>query len=214
MTRLEACDLQCNCDQLNADTLHRDDRVLVVADAAPECTCESQRMSPHSPGPVQSGETLARMVCFPMHVHRKRRELKPSFFDHAFSFGLSIQRLDQAKDEEIATLVEGFLTPKDDLLWLGYIEGSCEHLRSLRAGTSNKRLFCIYDTAEERNPAHAEIGVSHRIDEADQIEYRRELMRAFGDGLIHGPKELRDSAVWSLLPESLRVRPVPPQWLE
>ena len=171
-------------------------------------------MSQHSPGPVQSGETLARMVCSPMHVHRKRKELKPSFFDHAFSFGLSVQRLERAHDEELSQLVNGFIGTAEDRVWLGYVQCSCGHLRHLRVADLDKQLFCVYDAAEESSPAHAEIGVSHRISEADQIEYRRELMRVFGDGVIRSRHTLRDGTVWFQLSEDVRARPVPQQWLE
>jgi ferredoxin-thioredoxin reductase catalytic subunit len=206
--------MKCDCGKLNLDTQNHEDRVYVIAEAAPDCACESQLVSLHSPHPVRAEETLGRMVCTPMHVHSKRKELKPSFFEHAFSYGLSVQRLELAAHEELARLVVGFLEPKEDRTWLGYVECSCEHLRNLRDESSGMRMFCVYDSGEENNPAHTEIGVSRRIPEADQNEYRRELMRVFGEGVIQNREKLHDGSVLALMPQELQSRPRPKQWLE
>ena len=198
--------------KVNHQTQGRQDRVYAIADAHPNCGCEAETMSPYSPGPVKPVETLVRLVCSPMHVHSKRPEIKPNFFAHAFSFGLSVQRLEHADYQELSQLAEGFLAPSEDRVWLGYVECPSNSLVNLRSSDSGNRLFCIYDTAEERNPAHAEIGISHRIPEADQAEYRRHLMRAFGDGAILDRQKMKDGAVWNQLPNNLRERRLPQQW--
>lgn len=205
-------DKDCLCRSLHSDTYDSDDRVYLIADAAPNCGCESHSISTYSPGPIEKDELIGRMVCSPMHVHRNRKELKPNFFDHAFSFGLSVQRLKHASQEELIELISGFLSPKEDRVWLGYVSCSFKSLQMLESGSTGKRMFCVYDSGEENNPAHAEIGSSHRINEADRIEHRVQLMRAFGDGEIDSRESLCSGSVFTGLEDKLRERSVPNQW--
>lgn len=101
---------QCACAEINTTSEDSEDRVGLIADISPDCGCEQHQMSEHSPCPVSDEETIVRMVCVPMHVHKKKAELLPNFFNHAFTRGMSAQRLDASTDDELANWVNNFLT--------------------------------------------------------------------------------------------------------
>ena len=111
---------KCHCAEINAATDNCEDRVGLIADAAPDCQCEKHSMSIHSPGAVLDDEVIGRMVCVPIHVHRTKPELLPSFFNHAFNFGLSAQRLEIASDAELASWLSKFVGGSAERVWLGY----------------------------------------------------------------------------------------------
>ena len=205
---------ECDCAKLAEETDGNADRVGLFADAAPDCGCETVSVSPHSPGPVGDDETIGRLVCVPMHVHKKRPELLPSFFGHAFTFGLSAQRLERASEDELASWLNAFVGAADDRVWLGHVESAASTVRAIRrVGQEDSRGFCIYDAALEANAAHVEIGAASRvIAEADQIEARALLRRAFGDGKIVPRSQLKAGAVIAMLESGLAERPVPAQW--
>jgi hypothetical protein len=150
-----------------------------------------------------------------MHVHKKRRELIPSFFSHAFSAGLSIQRIDRAQPQELNDWVSNFLRPKDDRAWLGYVSARTQNLRSIIAEDSKQQMFCVYDTSRVDNPAHAEISISidKPIPEADLPELRAKLMKAFDNGTMHNRLKLLDGKVFGMLPLDLQQRSTPSQWI-
>lgn len=202
----------CSCEELNTATEGSADRVGAFADKCPECECEQHSVSRHSPGPVQHEETIVRMVCSPMHVHKKKPELLPSFFGHAFSYGLSAQRLEKSTDQELAKWVNSFVTGGDDRVWLGYVRASCATIRRIsRPEGAESQAFCVLDAALESNRSHIEICASHRpIDDADRIEVRAGLMRAFSSVLPRA--ELKDGQVCTLVNPELLAREVAEHW--
>lgn len=170
-------------------------------------------MSPASPGLICDDEVIVRMVCAPMHVHSKRPELKSSFFSHAFSKGASAQRVEHATDTELKDCVEQLIGGADDRVWLGYVQCRASAIRKIKIRESDGQTFCVYDAAlPPGNPAHAEVHAARRIPEADEIEYRRELQKAFGAHAVLRRRGLRDGTVWAQLREDLKQRPLPPQW--
>jgi hypothetical protein len=201
----------CNCADLNSATRGSDDRVGLIADAAPDCACEKECVSSHSPGPVQHDETIVRMVCAPIHVQTKKPELKPSFFNHAFTRGMSAQRLEKASDEEIATWVNRFVSADAERAWLGYVVAPTRGIREVRSPDSDEQGFCVYDTALEDNRAHVDVCASRRIiEEADRVEARARLRRAFSAVLPRA--SLNEGRVLALVHDEVAAREVPTQW--
>lgn len=205
---------ECNCAELSATTDGNADRVNIIAEAAPGCGCERQVMSLHSPGIVEAHETVVRMVCVPMHVHKKKAELLPSFFGHAFTYGLSAQRLERATTGELVEWLNTFVGASDDRVWLGHVEASALAIRQVRRVDSEEaQAFCVYDAAIPGNSAHVEVGASTRIiDEADRIEARSRLRKAFSDGKIVPRDQLKAGAVLQQMDAGLAGRQVPAQW--
>lgn len=203
----------CHCAEINAATDNSEDRVGIIADAAPDCECEAYSMSPHSPGPVQSNEAIGRMVCVPLHVHKKKPELLPSFFSHAFSIGMSAQRLDVASTVELAEWVNEFVVGSENRIWLGYVQATCKSIRDIERVDKLAQAFCAYDAALKQNPAHVEVCASSRvIDDADRIEARARLRRAFSNGQIVSRNALKDGGVRALVKPELLAREYPAQW--
>lgn len=204
---------ECKCLSVNASSDGHDDRVGLIADVASNCGCEKYRMSEYSPGPVADAETIVRMVCVPMHVHRKKPELLPNFFSHAFSKGMSAQRLDSATDFELADWVNQFLGGGADRVWLGFVHAPCSDIRRAQTDTTNgSRLFCVYDAALKENPAHVEVASAGRIPEADVLEARAALRRSFMDGKVYSRDSLRSGGVVAKVREDLLAREWPTQW--
>lgn len=200
-----------SCAALNAATDESKDRVGIIADAKPGCGCEAESFSEHSPGLVEEAETIFRMVCVPQHVHPKRPELMSSFFSHAFSSGVSVQRLEQSKPLENIECVEALVGSKDDRAWLGYVQAPASAIREISLGDDGQS-YCVADAALPHNRSHAEIHSARRIPEAERIEYRRELMRVFNAKQVLNRRALQDGAVWGGLREDLKARPLPAQW--
>lgn len=203
---------QCSCKEVNESSDGHDNRVDLISDVGPECACEQFSLSEHSPGPVTDGETIIRMVCVPMHVHRKKPELTPSFFSHVFSKGMSAQRLEKATDAELAEWVNKFLSANDERVWLGYVSASCEALRGSRIEADDQRLFCVYDAALPDNVSHIEVASARRLPEADVLEARAKLRRAFSEGAVFSRASLRKGSVAALVSQELIARRWPVQW--
>lgn len=200
------------CSDLDRETDDHPDRVGVFADAKPECACEHESLSGYSPGVVADEEIIARFVCAPLHVHRKRAELNSSFFSYAFSRGVSVQRLDASTDEELVGCVKGLLTGSDDRQWLGYVTAPASAIRALAVGGDETQTFCVADAALAENRAHAEIHCARRIPEADRLERRAELTKLFNTQGIQNRRALREGKVWEALPGDLKERPLPAHW--
>jgi len=190
------------------------ERVGLFADHHPNCSCERESLVPTvSPGLISNDEPIARIVCSPMHVHKKQPKLMTNFFSHVVSYGASVQRLAHATDTELVECIKGLVTGSEDRAWLGYTEASASEIRAKTLRKQGEQSFSILDSALSQNPAHAEIHCAYRIPEADVIEYRHELLKVFGgETAIKPRKNLREGKIWSSLPNAVTDREVPPQW--
>lgn len=168
-------------------------------------------MSPYSPGSVEHHETTVRMVVNPMMVHKRRAELMPNFFGHAFTVGMSVQRSELATTTELTELVQGFLNADEDRAWLGFVSADVSSIRAC-LDENGERVFGVYDIGNPKNPAHAEIGVAYDIPEADIPEMRSMLMKAHANGVISSRATLKNGEVFAALPSDLQLREVPDRW--
>lgn len=137
----------------------------------------------------------------------KNGKVKPNGFSHVNSKGCSIQRETIVKNEELLSFIKQFLSAKDDRAWKGVLHGQCGNIRNILSADTERREVCVYDTANSENPAHGELFQSqYVIDEADQVELRRKLFTAFGEGNMVSPLQYRDGTVFSNLPLILQAR--------
>jgi hypothetical protein len=140
-----------------------------------------------------------------MHV-TKKGELKPSLFSHVLNKGCSVQRDSIASDREIRRFVRGFLGKKRDRVWLGTVSAKVADLRKILAPDAVSRALCIYDTAEWRNPAHAEMcRTRHIVEEADEPELRGHLLKAFGGGTVLAREKCRDGSILAKVRNLMRA---------
>lgn len=204
--------MQVSCKQINEQSRHKEDRVQQFAVNRPECGCEHESLSDHSPGLIANHEMITRMVCSPMHInHKKPNKVKPSFLSYAESRGVSMQRCPLAENEELKNCVVALLGDVEERAWLGYIEASAGDIRNVRRETDQIQLFCVADAALEFNRAHAELHLSTNLEEADRIESRRLLLQKFSEIKKRG--ELNGGEVWKLLPKNLQDRVLPPGFI-
>lgn len=186
---------ECDCQKLNLDTKNKEDRVSLIYEAAPNCGCESQKTSKFSPHPIANKEWIARFVFSPMHINKKG-EIKPNIISHIFNRGCSVQRETIASNDELSRFVSDFLASdsKNERSWNRVLIATCSDLRNITI--DNQKALCLYDTAEEHNPAHGEICLSRETPEADQAELRFEIMKVFSEFL---PNDYRDGEIYNRL---------------
>ena len=198
---------QVDCRGVNRRTQNEDNkRVFGINEAAPDCGCEKFRMSDHSPGVVGDAEKLSRFVFSPFQVG-KNGELNSGAFSHVYEKGCSIQRDTIAENDEILLFVNQFLEKRDDLAWKGLLLADCSAVRKILVKNSTRRAVCVYDTAEEENPAHGELcQTQHVLDEDDKVELRHDLLMAFGNKAIIPPAQYRDGIIWNGLPSQFQTR--------
>lgn len=181
--------------RINADTYEgTKDRVKKFNASCPDCICENFLTSKHSPGKVRDDEQLSRFVFSPIHVGKKG--ILPAVFSHTFTVGCSIQRESIVSEAELINFVKDFLNGKADRSWHGVLIADNKVLRDYTMDNSDRRAFCIYDTAEKHNPAHGEIHqAQYEIDEADKIELREKLFKAFNGGVSTTPAAYRNGSI-------------------
>lgn len=197
-----------DCSNLDKTTRFTDSRIQDINSAAPSCACEKYSMSYFSPGFVNDNEQLALFIFLPIfHVSKKDGKVKPNAFSHVHHKGRSIQRHDIATSNELGVFVDGFLTQDTERTWKGVLLANCSDIKAIKFPNSNNRTACVYDTAREKNFAHAEIGQSqYVINEEDRNELRHELLKAFNDGVLINSANYKDGVLWdSLVPELRRL---------
>ena len=179
---------------------------------APLCECERHAVSDGPHGPVAPGEPLSRLIF--------SRDLQPDgtvamhVFASWISKGFSVQRVSLAAAEEVARIVAarlGVLRSKlrSDVQWLGSADSDSTRIRRI-ARPDGAGAFCIYDTAEPENPAHAE--VFQTIDPKDRslrTKLKDDLARAFDiDRLPMPPTSCKArSQLFSASTNQIRGRP-------
>jgi hypothetical protein len=160
----------------------------------------------NSPGRVGDDEMIVRLVTTPQFVNDKTGQIKANIFSQAMTKGMSVQRDNKVGNQELIGVVSKILRGKDNLAWYGVISARASCVRS-HLSAANEQAFCIYDTGEPENPAHAEICWSaHPIKDADGIESRSMLIKAFGNGYYTPRTAFRGGKIFDALPDDLRER--------
>jgi hypothetical protein len=131
-----------------------------VPDAA---AWEALSASPHSPGPVDGGERVVRVVYSPIHVDAQTGQLKPSVVDEASSRGCSVQREAHCPIPAVWDMGERIAAektaqePAKPRAVQAVTVLAVAAVRALQAG--GKRAVAVYDTALPDNIAHADVCV-------------------------------------------------------
>jgi hypothetical protein len=84
--------------------------------------------------------------------------------------------------------------------------GKSEDLRKLLIDSTKSRALCLYDTAEKENPAHGEVHKISEMDEADELELRHDLLKAFNSNSKVLPSNYRNGGIHSYVPEEMHSR--------
>lgn len=120
---------------------------------------ETISLSEHSPGIVTPLESVARMIFSPLHIEEDGT-IKASAFSDVKDKGLSVHRLKFIEGKELECLGETMASKANEAGrtkrdYLGYVKAHTEEVHQLTG--DEKRLFCVYDTANEAEMSHADI---------------------------------------------------------
>jgi hypothetical protein len=124
---------------------------------------ENQSASKYSPGPVQSHERVLRLIINPHHVDPETGDLKPSAVTDAKDKGCSVERLELTTAEESVMAARKLAQSKNEANPNSAPRSICSvsalsvgEIRRIKVG-ENTQAFCVFDTALEHNPAHADV---------------------------------------------------------
>ena len=153
--------MACSCKELERTHGSGKCKCVHYRETFPECECEGVSVSDHSPGIVADDEVLIRTIYSPVHYNRVTGEVNPAAFSDVIDKGLSVDRKQhisrQALEEKNQQKADRDLKDgkNKDGFW-ALVVADCRHIRSLLLG-SDRRSFCVYDTALPENSAHADI---------------------------------------------------------
>ena len=151
--------MPCSCKELESQYGNDDCKCVRYRESFPDCQCEKDSVSSHSPGLVDDHEVLVRTLFAERAIGRDGRP-KPLYFrSDASKGGFSIDRIRH-------TDVEGLIFSKQqDPRYRGYLRfvaALSEVVRGLKH-EDGRRLFCVYDSATKENSAHADICQNVRL---------------------------------------------------
>ena len=130
---------------------------------AQNCICEKESVSKYSPCPVNDDECLIRQIYSPIHVDEETGKLTSLAFQDASSRGMSVNRKSFTSKKEIEDKIANKLEIDKkngkERLCKGVATAKCSDIRNLtnKGNGAETRMFCIYDTAGNRDNSHADI---------------------------------------------------------
>ena len=144
--------MSCTCLELETLYGHEDCKCIHYRERFPDCECEHESVSEHSPGPVDDNEILVRTL-FREQPIDPDGHLKPAYFrSDPKARGFSVDRVLLMGSKSLMS------SKLDDARYNGYLQfiAICTmDVRGLQEG--GKRLFCVYDSGTVMNRFHADI---------------------------------------------------------
>ena len=110
-------------------------------------------------------------LCFLKTSMTSGNVVKPSLFSHAGTNGMSVTRAERAGKE-------GLIKQQQTRNYVGYVDTTCRAVRGITS--DGVRAFCVYDTAQADNRAHADVCQAILRSKSVASQLRRELMLKFG----------------------------------
>ena len=172
--------MSCTCLELETRYGQGECKCTRYREQFPDCECEYQSVSEHSPSPVDDSEVLIRTL-FREQPIGPDGSLKPAYFrPDPEARGFSVDRVLHIGPESLKS------SKRADARYRGYLQfiATCtKDVRGLLEG--GKRLFCVYDSGTVVNRFHADIcqnvhvepGVRNR--RARMMEFAWQLRSAF-----------------------------------
>lgn len=149
-------------------------------------------MSVYSPRPIEDIETVSRVIFSPIHL-TKNGQAKSAAFSHAESKGCSINREGLLTNSVFREFVANSLQRNATWQFKGIFQAGVADIRSI--AIDGKRAYCVYDIADEVNSAHSEVHMAYDMPEADRLEARAALYRAFKTANIIAPADYRQGVI-------------------
>jgi len=170
------------CRQLfEAADKRPDTRVREVDFARAQCACEREVVSAHSPGQVADSEILIRILVAPQHMAKGKVRPRASSLADAEFRGLSIFREKYTSKVRIRKIAEDLVRRAkvangEKAGVFGVLRIECSIVRASKIDLDIFRGYCVYDTALNDDPSHAEI--FQRVSDGDESLWgdRRRLL--------------------------------------
>jgi hypothetical protein len=189
-------------------------RATLFAAEHPGCECDQVSISPHSPGRVEDGELLARVIIEPKHLNLDDGTVEAASFREACSYGLSLLRLsyvanahlrrfdeslaERVRDrEESAAQKQGRAPEK--AAFAGVVRFEAGIVRQHEPGGDAQ--FCVMDGATESEPFHADVTINMKCKGSEQLRLLNELRKTLRiqnpECRKHLPLQPLNSLIWS-----------------
>ena len=149
--------MACGCRELEARHGSGNCKCVHYREKFPDCKCEEESVSEHSPGRVYDDEVLVRTIFNPIFVDQ-RGHLTPTYFQNAVvkdftDRGLSVNRKGYLTERALTIRLQHHPSNRHD--YVRFIAARCGDLRRLRF--NGKRAICVYDSATEEDRSHADL---------------------------------------------------------
>lgn len=176
--------MDCTCQELERQQGEGKCKCVHYRKKFPDCACEDESVSKHSPGKVGSDEILLRAVFNDVQVDRKTGRLTTLYFRKEPSTrGFSVNRRCHVGDSDLERQMQSHQS-YDEKSGLRFAAADCESIRELKE--DGNRLFCVYDSALKDDLSHADICQNKHLSKGEDdrkqrmLGIARNLARAFG----------------------------------
>ena len=145
--------MPCGCRELEAKYSQTECKCARYRDKFPDCMCERESVSVHSPGPVADDEILVRSIFTERELDQEGRVKPVHFRQEPSTRGFSVDRVNRTQLGSLKS------SKRKDARHKGYLKFAAARSSDIRnlVNDDETRLFCIYDTATDENHAHADI---------------------------------------------------------
>ena len=173
--------MSCTCMELESKHGESQCKCVQYRELFPDCACEGDSVSAHSPGIVADNEILVRTVFREQHLDSDGYLTPQQFRQDPGERGFSVDRLLLSECDHLMSVKQqdprfnGFLR---------FVAAQTSNVRELKQ--EGRRLFCVYDSGSAQNRLHADIcqnlyiesGVPQRKKQMGNIA--RRLREVFG----------------------------------
>ena len=176
--------MSCSCADMETQYGRGDCKCAYYRERFPDCTCEHESVSEHSPGRVEDNEVLVRTLFRNQQIDPDGH-LKPAYFRHdPTSRGFSVDRVLLMGAESLAS------SKRIDARYNGYLQFIATWTKDVRGlldgGT---RLFCVYDSGTVENSLHADICQNLHVEPGTQRRKSRMMEIAWQLRSVFGPPQ-------------------------
>lgn len=145
--------MPCGCKELEAKYSQTECKCARYREKFPDCVCERESVSIHSPGPVADNEILVRTIFTEKQLDQEGRVKPAHFRKEPSTRGFSVDRVNRTR---VGLLKSSKCKDARHKGYLKFAAARSSDIRNLM-NDDGKRLFCVYDTATAENHAHADI---------------------------------------------------------
>jgi hypothetical protein len=189
------------CKQLFAANEDNNEFADLLEREVPQCACEQFSVGQNSPGRVEDGERLQRLIVSPRDYDPDTKQILERPFYKLFGNGLSVCRA-IATDADVERLaIEGLSHRSSDRHRevIAVCEVTAQEVRSMTDGAGS-RIFCVYDQTvtpvdPHQPPVPTHAGIFQRLPQpgtADGKRIRKDYAGRLKERFVAGTLKLED----------------------